>query len=218
MRHILGEDLNVGCVLSWGPCWYYQKDFFRGQDERAVAEELPHAPTDVEVSGFPSSHAGHLCLLRLSEGRLSGHHAGGRVAELGPADLEVGKGTGRCGRLLAHVAGGCKCPTSGRTASASSLPATGVEWSRVGGARLPPSCRTTRCRDLTGSAPTNTSSTSSTTCAISFPRWIRPSCGSSTSWYHTLNCGYTCRISGETDFPCIYGERVGLGRVLRQAR
>ena len=32
-------------------------------------------------------------------------------------------------------------------------------------------------------------------------------------WYHTLNCGYRCRISGETDFPCIYGERVGLGRV-----
>jgi hypothetical protein len=31
-------------------------------------------------------------------------------------------------------------------------------------------------------------------------------------WYHTLNCGYRARISGETDFPCIYGERVGLGR------
>jgi hypothetical protein len=31
-------------------------------------------------------------------------------------------------------------------------------------------------------------------------------------WYHTLNCGFRCRISGETDFPCIYGERVGLGR------
>jgi len=31
-------------------------------------------------------------------------------------------------------------------------------------------------------------------------------------WYHTLNCGYTCKLSGETDFPCIYGERVGLGR------
>lgn len=25
MRHIVGEDLNVGCVLSWGPCWYHQK-------------------------------------------------------------------------------------------------------------------------------------------------------------------------------------------------
>jgi hypothetical protein len=33
-----------------------------------------------------------------------------------------------------------------------------------------------------------------------------------TIWYHTLNCGYRARISGETDFPCIYGERVGLGR------
>jgi hypothetical protein len=31
-------------------------------------------------------------------------------------------------------------------------------------------------------------------------------------WYHTLNCGYTARISGETDFPCIYGDKVGLGR------
>ena len=32
-------------------------------------------------------------------------------------------------------------------------------------------------------------------------------------WYHTLNCGYRAKLSGETDFPCIYGERVGLGRV-----
>ena len=31
-------------------------------------------------------------------------------------------------------------------------------------------------------------------------------------WYHTLNFGYRTRISGETDFPCIYGDRVGLGR------
>ena len=32
MRHILGEDLNVGCVLTWGPCWYFQKDFFEGKN------------------------------------------------------------------------------------------------------------------------------------------------------------------------------------------
>jgi hypothetical protein len=31
-------------------------------------------------------------------------------------------------------------------------------------------------------------------------------------WYHTLNCGYRARISGETDFPCITDERVGGGR------
>jgi hypothetical protein len=29
MRHILGEDLNVGCVLSWGPCWYFPEAVLR---------------------------------------------------------------------------------------------------------------------------------------------------------------------------------------------
>jgi hypothetical protein len=31
-------------------------------------------------------------------------------------------------------------------------------------------------------------------------------------WYHTLNCGFTTRLSGETDFPCIFDERVGMAR------
>jgi hypothetical protein len=35
-------------------------------------------------------------------------------------------------------------------------------------------------------------------------------------WYHTLNCGMTAPISGETDFPCIYDSKVGLGRIYVQ--
>ncbi len=66
MRHILGEDLNVGCVLSWGPCWYTQKQYFEGQPS-ALSRPNYLMRYDVEVSGFPSSHAGHLCLLRLKE-------------------------------------------------------------------------------------------------------------------------------------------------------
>jgi hypothetical protein len=31
-------------------------------------------------------------------------------------------------------------------------------------------------------------------------------------WYHTLNAGFRPRISGETDFPCITDDRVGLAR------
>jgi hypothetical protein len=31
-------------------------------------------------------------------------------------------------------------------------------------------------------------------------------------WYHTLNCGFRTRIAGETDFPCLSGDRVGVGR------
>src|SRR5947207_14854249 len=34
MRHILGEDLKVGSVLSWGPGWYFQKTFFEGKDNK----------------------------------------------------------------------------------------------------------------------------------------------------------------------------------------
>ncbi|HEV3023323.1 MAG TPA: CehA/McbA family metallohydrolase, partial [Pirellulales bacterium] len=66
LRHIVGEDLNVGCVLSWGPCWYFQKQFFEGKVS-ALSTTRNLMRYDVEVSGFPSSHAGHLCLLRLDE-------------------------------------------------------------------------------------------------------------------------------------------------------
>jgi hypothetical protein len=31
-------------------------------------------------------------------------------------------------------------------------------------------------------------------------------------WYHTLNCGFRTRISGETDFPCMSDEKVAHGR------
>src|SRR4029453_14506919 len=31
-------------------------------------------------------------------------------------------------------------------------------------------------------------------------------------WYHTLNTGFRTRISGETDFPCIFDDRVGMAR------
>jgi hypothetical protein len=31
-------------------------------------------------------------------------------------------------------------------------------------------------------------------------------------WYHTLNCGFRTRVSGETDFPCLTDARVGAGR------
>src|SRR5688572_4395152 len=32
-------------------------------------------------------------------------------------------------------------------------------------------------------------------------------------WYHILDCGFPLKLSSETDFPCMSGERVGQGRV-----
>ncbi|MCA9110782.1 MAG: CehA/McbA family metallohydrolase, partial [Planctomycetaceae bacterium] len=99
LRHILGEDLNVGCVLSWGPCWYTQKQYFEGKTS-ALSRENYLMRYDVEVSGFPSSHAGHLCLLRLTEDDYPWNNSAGRVAELDSAGPEVGERAGRGGRLL----------------------------------------------------------------------------------------------------------------------
>ena len=85
MRHILGEDLNVGCVLSWGPCWYYQKQFFDGKVHELSTDDYVMR-YDVEVSGFPSSHAGHLSILRLTEDDYNGVE---RIEEWPSWDLPV---------------------------------------------------------------------------------------------------------------------------------
>lgn len=35
IRQIRGEGLNIGSVLTWGPCYYHQKRYFSGRDDRA---------------------------------------------------------------------------------------------------------------------------------------------------------------------------------------
>ncbi|MBA2562789.1 MAG: CehA/McbA family metallohydrolase, partial [Chitinophagaceae bacterium] len=65
-RQALGEDLNIAAVLAWGPSWYHQKTFFTGHDD-PLSTPKNIMRYDVEVSGFPSSHAGHIVLLRLKE-------------------------------------------------------------------------------------------------------------------------------------------------------
>src|SRR5215467_8639769 len=48
-RQVQGEKLNVSCVLTWGPCYYYQKKFFTGKDDpQSKPDELMHY--DLEVS------------------------------------------------------------------------------------------------------------------------------------------------------------------------
>ena len=59
IRHCLGEDLKVGCNLTWGPCFDYQKQFFTGAIDKV--SQYPYLLRyDVEVSGFGSHQSGHL--------------------------------------------------------------------------------------------------------------------------------------------------------------
>lgn len=184
MRHILGEDLNVGCVLSWGPCWYYQKQYFEGRVNRLSTDRYLMR-YDVEVSGFPSSHAGHLCLLRLSDDDYPGTT---RIDEWPSWDLPVLRWGKEQGGVVGFSHSGW-----GLKVDATELPTFDMPpFDGIGANEYIVDVAHGVC-DFISAVDT-------------------PAVWELNIWYHTLNCGYTARISGETDFPCIYGERVGLGR------
>ena len=65
-RYVKGEGLNVGCCLTWGPCFDFQKQFFDDRPD-GLSEPFTVLKYDVEVSGFGSQALGHVCLLNLRE-------------------------------------------------------------------------------------------------------------------------------------------------------
>lgn len=52
MLHCLGEDLKVGCNLTWGPCFDYQKQFFTGEDDAVSTCECRLPATRVPADGL----------------------------------------------------------------------------------------------------------------------------------------------------------------------
>lgn len=211
MRHILGEDLNVGCVLSWGPCWYTQKQFFEGKTN-ALSKPDYLMRYDVEVSGFPSSHAGHLCLLRLTED----DYPGTTQIEEWPSwtypVLEWGQKQGGVVGY-SHSGWGIALPDHMPDGSRQFSP---HPW---GGA---PQGWQGRCADtLPDDALPPFNGIGANEFIVTGPLGVcdfisavdTPVIWELNIWYHMLNCGVKTRISGETDFPCIYGDKVGLGRI-----
>lgn len=64
-RQVWGEGLNVGCVLTWGPCYEFQRQYFE-PEAIGFGHPLTKLKYDLEVSGFGSQALGHVCLLNLS--------------------------------------------------------------------------------------------------------------------------------------------------------
>ena len=65
-RQVKGEGLNVGCVLTWGPCYKFQRQFFQPAPHN-LSEPLTLLKYDLEISGFGSQALGHFCLLNLRD-------------------------------------------------------------------------------------------------------------------------------------------------------
>ena len=209
MRHILGEDLNVGCVLSWGPCWYTQKQYFEGKTS-ALSRPKYLMRYDVEVSGFPSSHAGHLCLLRLKED----DYPGTKVIEEWPSwTLPVLAWGKKQGGVVgySHSGWGLQLPDvmpngTRRFVNYRRMPAG---WTGQAAYKLPDYAMPR----FDGIGANEYIVTVAHDVCHFISAVDTPSIWELNIWYHTLNCGFDARISGETDFPCIYGDKVGLGRI-----
>ena len=185
LRQILGENLNIGAVLTWGPSWYFQKQFFSSMDHPLSRDErVMHY--DVEVSGFPSSHAGHLVLLGLREDDYPGTT---RIEEWPSWDLPVLKWAKSQGAVTGFSHSGW-----GLQISADELPSYEMPgFDGIGANEY--------IVDVTHPDTIDFLS------AVDTPYFWEMNI-----WYHALNVGFRTRISGETDFPCIYQEKVGLGR------
>ncbi len=194
IRHCLGEDLKIGANLTWGPCFDYQKQFFTGLDDK-VSVHPYLLRYDVEVSGFGSHQSGHLCLLRLKEQV----YPGGDSMHHWPT---LCLNTLRWAQKQGAVAGPAHSGW-GLEVESDELPNYIVPpFSGIGANEY--------IVDVTHEVP---GPGDSIVPAVDFISTVdTPYVWELNIWYHTLNCGFRTRISGETDFPCIYGERVGLGR------
>jgi len=185
-RQVRGEHLNVGCVLTWGPCYYYQKRYFRGRqdDPNSKPDQLLHY--DLEVSGFPSSHAGHLVLLNLKDQDYPGTK---RIEDWPTWDLPILRWGKSQDALVGFAHSGW-----GLELKSDALPNFEIPgYDGIGANEY--------IVDVTYPDTVDFISAGDTP----YPWELN-------MWYQTLNVGFRTRISGETDFPCIYDSRVGEGR------
>jgi len=185
IRQILGERLNIGSVLTWGPDYYYQKQFFSGHDNPlSKPDRLMHY--DLEVSGFPSSHAGHIVLLGLKEQDYPG---ASRIENWPTWDLPVFRWAKSQGAVTGFAHSGWGLEVMSKDLPSYDMPG----FDGIGANEYIVDVTHPGLVDFISAVDT-------------------PYVWELSIWYHALNVGFRTRIAGETDFPCIYDQRVGIGR------
>ncbi|HEV3200754.1 MAG TPA: CehA/McbA family metallohydrolase [Bryobacteraceae bacterium] len=185
IRQILGETLNTASVLTWGPDYYYQKQFFSGSDHPlSQPDRIMHY--DLEVSGFPSSHAGHIVLLNLKQQDYPGAK---RIEDWPTWDLPIFRWAKSQGAVVGFAHSGWGLQVSSKELPSFEMPG----FDGIGANEYIVDVTHPDTVDFISAVDT-------------------PYLWELNIWYHTLNVGFRTRIAGETDFPCIYDGRVGMGR------
>ena len=242
---VKGEGLNVGCVLTWGPCFDFQKQFFEPRP-KGLSEPLTILKYDIEVSGFGSQALGHVCLLNLKEqiypgadgskgwptwtvpvlrwtkaqGGVTGYaHSG--------SGLQVNAGAA-AKRLLAELDANKDGRVDKAEAASGLLPEAFVAMDANGDGALSEVELTAGIDRVADKLPNlaipelNSVGAQEifVTTALGLCDFISAMDTARllewNCWYHLLNCGFPLKVSGETDFPCMSSTRVGQGRVYVQ--
>ncbi len=185
MRQIEGEKLNVGSVLTWGPDYYYQKQFFSGHDD-PLSTSCSRMHYDLEVSGFPSSHAGHLVLLGLRDQDYPNTKT---IVDWPTWDLPILEWAHAQGAVVGFAHSGWGLQVADERIPSFEMPG----FDGIGANEYIVDVTEPNAVDFLSIGDT-------------------PIVWELTSWYHTLNVGFRTRIAGETDFPCITDARVGQAR------
>jgi hypothetical protein len=246
-KQVEGEGLNVGCVLTWGPCFTFQREFFTPSVNR-LSKPLTVMKYDLEISGFGSQALGHVCLLNLKDQVYPGSE-GTKSTGWPTWTLPVMKWTKAQGGFAgyAHSASGLEIHTP------SAVKRLFEKHDADKDARLTAPESTTALlpfafrhidHDDDGVLTEAELAAAHEQAATQLPNFAVPAMNGVGAmeicvtvahgacdfisamdtpriaewnmWYHILNCGFPLKVSGETDFPCMSGERVGQGRVYVQ--
>ena len=247
-RHVKGEGLNVGCNLTWGPCYEYQRRFFEASANK-LSEPFTVLKYDVEVSGFGSQNLGHVNLLNLKDQTYPGSD-GTKTKGWPTWTTPLMKWAKRQGAVTgyAHSANGLwirnDAVTAKRLADEMDVNRDGRRSREEAAKVLMPEDFATTDADGDGQLSDEELARSVARVKGKLPNHVIPDmdgigaqelpvtaaqgiCDFISAmdtqrhqewniWYHIMNCGFPLKVSGETDFPCVSGGRVGEGRVYVQ--
>ncbi len=244
-RQVQGEGLNVGCILTWGPCYDFQHRFFKPAVD-PVSEPFTVIKYDVEVSGFGSQALGHVCLLNLKDqaypgsegikgwptwttpvlrwakkqGAFTGYAHSASGLEINPSAAAK--------RLLAELDRDGDGKVSREEATRGLLPEEFAvidadKNSALTEAELLASLNRVAER-LPNLAIPELNSVGAQEIFVTAAQGLCDFISAMDTariaewncWYHLLNCGFPLKVAGETDFPCMSGTRLGQGRTYVQ--
>ncbi len=239
---VKGEGLNVGCVLTWGPCFEHQRTFFSPQAD-ATSEPKTLIKYDLEISGFGSAALGHVCLLNLKNQTYPGSN-GSKIEGWPSWTVPVMRWAKEQGGVTGYPHSALHVnPESAATYILINFDLDGdklLDRSEAAKALLP-SDFSQIDSDRSGRLDHKELKSATDHAADELPNVALPAMDGGgamevfvstaegvcdfisamdtarisewNSWYHLMNCGFPLKLSGETDFPCMSSRRVGQGRV-----